>query len=263
MRVSLVIPVHNEAENIVALTQEISRVLEAKHSYEIIFVDDGSQDQTPMILSSVQKRFPAVHPVYHLGHYGQSAALVTGIRHALHPVIVTMDGDGQNDPEDIDKLLKVYEQSETPTRRVMVTGYRRLRCDTRWRKLSSRIANTVRGRLLGDGIPDSGCGLKVFSHELFNSLPTFDHMHRFLPSLVNRVGGKIISIDVNHRPRSAGRSHYGTLDRLAAGIVDLVGVMWLMRRVIVPKTIRVSSDSGHRLEEYGKTQSDWPRVIAN
>ena len=263
MRVSLVIPVHNEAENIAALTQEISRVLCAEHSYEIIFVDDGSQDQTPMILSSLQQRFPAVHPVYHLQHYGQSAAMLTGIRHALHPVIVTMDGDGQNDPEDINTLLKLYERSETPTRKVMLTGFRRRRCDTRWRKLSSRIANAVRSRFLGDGIPDSGCGLKVFSRDLFDSLPTFDHMHRFLPSLVNRVGGKIISVDVNHRPRRSGRSHYGTLDRLAAGIIDLFGVMWLMRRVIVPKTIWVSPDSGRRLEEDGKTRPDWPRVIAN
>jgi dolichol-phosphate mannosyltransferase len=263
MRVSLVIPVHNEAENIASLAQEISRVLCAKHSYEIIFVDDGSQDQTPMTLSFLQQRIPTVHPVYHLRHYGQSAALLTGIKHALHPVIVTMDGDGQNDPEDIDALLKVYERSETPARSVMVTGFRRQRCDTRWRKLSSRIANTVRSRLLGDGIPDSGCGLKVFSRDLFDNLPTFDHMHRFLPSLVNCVGGKIISVDVNHRPRSAGRSHYGTLDRLAAGIVDLLGVMWLMRRVIVPKTIGVSSDSGRRSEEDGKTRPGWPRVIAN
>ena len=263
MRISVVIPVHNEAENIGVLTQEISRVLDAKHSYEIIFVDDGSQDQTPMILSSLQQRFPSVHPVYHVQNYGQSAALLTGIKHALHPVIVTMDGDGQNDPEDIETLLKVYERSETPASHVMVTGYRRRRCDTRWRKLSSHIANTIRSRFLGDGIPDSGCGLKVFSHELFDGLPTFDHMHRFLPSLVIRIGGKIISVDVNHRPRRSGRSHYGTLDRLAAGIVDLFGVMWLTRRAIVSKTIWVSSNAGRRVEEDGKTGPDWPRVMAN
>jgi dolichol-phosphate mannosyltransferase len=157
---------------------------------------------------------------------------MTGIKNAAYPLIITLDGDGQNDPANIDKLLRIYTGSETDD--VMLAGYRYQRQDTGWRKLSSRIANAVRSRLLGDETPDTGCGLKVFSRELFLGLPYFDHMHRFLPALVKRAGGKVISVEVNHRPRKAGSSHYGTLDRLAVGIIDIIGVIWLMKRAKIP-----------------------------
>jgi len=248
MKISIVIPVHNEAENIADLIREINDRLRGRHEYEVIIVDDGSSDRTQEILSEQQQAFPEVVLLRHLKRYGQSAALLTGIRHAAHPLIVSMDGDGQNDPKDIDALLKVYEQSATPSTSVMVTGYRRHRHDTRWRQFSSWIANTIRSLILGDKTRDSGCGLKVFSHELFDRLPTFDHMHRFLPSLALCVGGKTISVEVNHRSRRQGQSHYGTLDRLAAGIVDLCGVFWLMRRRLDPQTVGVSPNSSEQKE---------------
>jgi len=233
MKISVVVPVHNEAENIASLIQEISSALKGKHEHEIIFVNDGSSDQTPALLQQLQKEYPQLHPIHHLQCCGQSTALMTGIKNAAYPLIVTLDGDGQNNPANINKLLRIYAGFKAED--VMLAGYRYLRQDTIWRRLSSMIANTVRSRLLGDKTPDSGCGLKVFSRDLFLSLPYFDHMHRFLPALVIRAGGKVISIEVNHRPRTGGSSHYGTLDRLAVGIVDLLGVIWLMKRAKTPK----------------------------
>ncbi len=234
MKISVVVPVHNEAENIISLIREISSALSEKYSHEIIFVDDGSSDSTPSLLQQLQKDYPELHPIHHRQCCGQSTALLTGIKNAANPLIVTLDGDGQNDPADIDKLLRIYESSATTE--IMIAGYRHRRRDTGWRRLSSRIANAVRARLLGDETPDTGCGLKVFSRRLFLSLPYFDHMHRFLPALVKRTGGKVISVGVNHRPRIRGCSHYGTLDRLAVGIIDLMGVIWLMKRAKIPET---------------------------
>jgi dolichol-phosphate mannosyltransferase len=233
MKISVVVPVHNEAENIAFLIQEISSSLKGKHEHEIIFVNDGSSDRTPALLQQLRIEYPQLRPIHHLQCCGQSTALMTGIKNAAYPLIVTLDGDGQNDPADVDNLLRIYESSETED--TMIAGYRYQRRDTGWRRLSSRIANAVRSRLLGDETPDTGCGLKVFSRNLFLSLPYFDHMHRFLPALVIRAGGKVISVEVNHRPRKAGCSHYGTLDRLAVGIVDLLGVIWLMKRAKTPK----------------------------
>ncbi len=239
MKISVVVPVHNEAENIASLIQEISSALEGKHEHEIIFVNDGSSDQTPALLQQLQKEYPQLHPIHHLQCCGQSTALMTGIKNAAYPLIVTLDGDGQNNPANINKLLRIYAGFKAED--VMLAGYRYLRQDTIWRRLSSMIANTVRSRLLGDKTPDSGCGLKVFSRDLFLNLPYFDHMHRFLPALVIRAGGKVISIEVNHRPRTGGSSHYGTLDRLAVGIVDLLGVIWLMKRAKNPKIAKSDS----------------------
>lgn len=233
MKISVVVPVHNESENISSLVQEISETLTDKHEHEIIFVDDGSTDQTPTLLLELQKEYPRLRPIRHLQCCGQSTALLTGIKNAVYPLIVTLDGDGQNDPADINKLLRTYAGSEAEE--VMLAGYRYQRQDTGWRKLSSRIANAVRSHLLGDETPDTGCGLKVFSRELFLSLPYFDHMHRFLPALCKRAGVKVISVGVNHRPRKAGSSHYGTMDRLAVGIIDIMGVIWLMKRAKIPK----------------------------
>ena len=233
MKISVVVPVHNESENISSLVQEISEALSDRHEHEIIFVDDGSSDQTPALLQQLQKDYPRLHPIRHLQCCGQSTALLTGIKNAVYPLIVTLDGDGQNDPADINKLLRIYDGMEADD--LMLAGYRYQRQDTGWRKLSSRIANAVRSRLLGDETPDTGCGLKVFSRKLFLSLPYFDHMHRFLPALSKRAGAKVISVGVNHRPRKAGSSHYGTLDRLAVGIIDIMGVIWLMKRAKIPK----------------------------
>jgi dolichol-phosphate mannosyltransferase len=160
---------------------------------------------------------------------GQSAAIVTGVRAARGQWIATLDGDGQNDPADIPALLaRAWAPGvEGP---LLVTGHRTRRQDSRVKKLASRAANAIRGRLLGDATPDTGCGLKVFERAAFLELPAFDHMHRFLPALFIRAGGQVISVPVGHRPRTRGTSKYGTLDRLWVGIFDLMGMVWLQRR---------------------------------
>jgi len=240
MELSVIVPVRNEAENIVALLDEIERALEGRFAYEVIYVDDGSSDDTLPRLAALSQNRPHLRVLRHLNGYGQSTALWTGIRAAQGLAIVTLDGDGQNDPADIPHLLTVWRELQRQNHKAMVVGYRKHRMDTGWRKFSSRIANTVRSSLLGDDTPDTGCGLKVFSRELFLMLPYFDHMHRFLPALTQRAGGKVISEEVNHRPRLTGISKYGTWHRLGVGIVDLFGVIWLQRRSKVAKVEEIT-----------------------
>jgi dolichol-phosphate mannosyltransferase len=169
---------------------------------------------------------------------------MTGIKAAKASVIATLDGDGQNDPADIPALYSALKES--PDRdRLLVAGLRAKRQDTWIKRASSKVANKVRGGLLGDNTPDAGCGLKVFTQAAFLDMPHFDHMHRFLPALMIRRGGAVISLKVNHRPRERGASKYGTLDRLAVGIIDLLGMLWLQRRV--------STAEGEELTSKGKT----------
>ncbi len=225
---SVVIPVHNEAECIGTLIGEIERALPASGG-EIIVVDDASDDATPDTLERLRRDTAGrVRVLRHDRRYGQSAALRTGITAARYNLIATLDGDGQNDPADIPRLLSAYAAAAGGD--VMVCGQRRRRRDSWIKRFASRVANGVRSRLLGDGVPDTGCGLKVFPRDLFLRLPWFDHMHRFLPALVLREGGRVEKVEVNHRPRAGGRTKYGIHNRLWAGIVDLLGVLWLQRR---------------------------------
>ena len=235
MQLSVVVPVHNEGENIAPLIDEIVAALAGRVDYEIIYVNDGSRDDTAARLAEAATRLPQLRVITHARACGQSTAVATGIRHARGRWIATLDGDGQNDPADIPKLLAVLTDPTRPLKRVMAAGYRRKRQDTWIKRISSKIANGVRSRLLGDATPDTGCGLKVFERAVFLELPYFDHMHRFLPALVRRAGYELVSVEVNHRHRTRGVSKYGTLDRLAVGIVDLFGVMWLQRRARVPE----------------------------
>jgi len=228
MELSVVVPVHNEAENVRPLIGEIRAALDGVVEYEIVYVDDGSSDATPERLAEAAKDFPCLRVLRHRRQSGQSTALWTGVRHARAPWIATLDGDGQNDPADIPKLLAL---ALDPDRKLdLVAGHRVTRKDSATQRLASRIANGVRSRMLRDDTPDTGCGLKVFSRAVFLALPYFDHMHRFLPALVLRSGGRVRSVPVNHRPRQRGRSHYGINNRLWVGLVDIVGVMWLRRR---------------------------------
>lgn len=226
--ISVVVPVRDEAGNIAPLITEIRAALDPlARRYEIVYVDDGSRDGSGECIAAAGRTPGApVRCLVHAGNFGQSAALDTGIRAARGRVIVTLDGDGQNDPADIPRLLA--EADAAPRR--LVVGYRATRRDTWLKRLSSRIANGVRGRLLRDHTPDTGCGLKVFARDLYFDLPYFDHMHRFLPALTQRAGGEVMSVPVHHRPRERGRSKYGVHNRLWVGIVDLIGVMWLQRR---------------------------------
>ncbi|MBI0536637.1 glycosyltransferase family 2 protein [Roseomonas sp. KE2513] len=230
--ISVVVPVRNEAPNIVPLVAEITAAL-AGVPHEIVYVDDGSTDGTAEAVREAARSAP-VRLLRHATSCGQSAAVVSGVRAARAPWIATLDGDGQNDPADIPRL---WARARTEGKGALVAGWRKTRKDTTTKRLTSRIANRVRARLLGDATPDTGCGLKVFARDLFLSLPHFDHMHRFLPALVLRGGGRVVSEPVGHRPRVRGVSNYGTLDRLAVGIVDLLGMMWLQRRWKRPRLL--------------------------
>jgi dolichol-phosphate mannosyltransferase len=227
MELSVIVPVRNEAENIAPLVAEIGAALDGVAAYEIVYVDDGSTDATAAELARAAANFPHLRIVRHGSSCGQSAAIRTGVKAALGEWIATLDGDGQNDPADIPRLLAMAREAGVST---LIAGWRQKRKDTGWKRFSSRVANGVRSRVLRDATPDTGCGLKVFRREMFLDLPYFDHMHRFLPALVQRAGGRTLSVPVNHRPRARGVSNYGTLDRLLVGIVDLFGVMWLVRR---------------------------------
>ena len=230
MEVSLVIPAYNEADNISALLSEIAGVLNGVVEYEMVFVDDGSTDDTVQRLIAIRDKGLKNLRIYQHGRQcGQSAAILTGVRAARAKWIVTLDGDGQNDPRDIPRLLSFIRSMHCPEN-LLVTGLRLRRQDNILKRLSSWIANGVRRALLKDGTQDTGCGLKLFSREAFLELPRFDHMHRFLPALFRRNGGVIEVIQVNHRPRLRGVSKYGVRNRLWVGIVDLFGVMWLLRR---------------------------------
>ena len=222
---SVVVPVRNEGPNIAPLVREIE-VAVAGILHEIIYVDDGSTDETPARLREAAATAPLT-ALRHRASCGQSAAIVTGVRAARGAWIATLDGDGQNDPADIPAL---FARAQAATGVVLIAGNRVHRRDTWVKRLASRAANGIRARLLGDATPDTGCGLKLFRRDAFLELPHFDHMHRFLPALFIRAGGRVESVPVNHRPRTRGQSNYGTLDRLWVGIFDLIGVFWLQRR---------------------------------
>jgi dolichol-phosphate mannosyltransferase len=228
--VSVVIPVCNEQDNVEPLAREIHAALAGRYVFETIFVDDGSTDGTAAAVQAARDSgMPEIRLIGHLFRTGQSAAIATGVRDARAPWIATLDGDGQNDPADIPKLLDTARSSTSPRLR-LVMGNRTRRRDTWLRRLSSRVANGVRGGLLKDGTPDTGCGIKVFDRAVFMDIPRFNHMHRFMPALFQREGFEVKSVPVNHRERTRGTSKYGVNNRLWVGIVDLFGVLWLIRR---------------------------------
>jgi dolichol-phosphate mannosyltransferase len=241
MKLSIVVPVHNENENLRSLIEEIESAVVGLGEHEIVYVDDGSSDDTLSRLVALKASFPALRVLHHIRCCGQSTALRTGIKAAKGEVIVTLDGDGQNDPANIPAMLEAWRELKKADqgRGALIAGYRRNRKDTGWRKFSSRFANRIRAGLLGDATPDTGCGLKLFDRYLFLELPYFDHMHRFLPALAQRAGAKVVSVEVNHRPRTLGVSKYGTWHRLWVGIWDLMGVMWLQRRAHLPEVEEV------------------------
>jgi dolichol-phosphate mannosyltransferase len=243
VRLSIVVPVRNEAENILPLLAEIHAALDSHGEFEVVYVDDGSRDATPERLAEALAHYPRLRVLAHRASCGQSAALMTGVRAARGDWVATLDGDGQNDPADIPKLIAARDSARdgaaAPGRLQLIAGYRKTRRDTWLKRFSSRVANAVRASLLGDATPDTGCGLKLVARAAYLELPFFDHMHRFLPALVQRNGGATLSVEVGHRPRTRGRSNYGLFDRLWVGIVDLLGVMWLKRRTSRPDASEV------------------------
>jgi glycosyltransferase involved in cell wall biosynthesis len=245
MDLSVVIPVRNEAPNIAPLVAEIRAALDGALDYEIVYVDDGSSDDTAAVIGTLARGFPRLRLVRHAHSFGQSAAVRSGVKAARAPWIATLDGDGQNDPADIPRLWEIA-LAAPPAPPLLVAGHRQRRQDSAVKRVSSRIANRVRARLLQDGTLDTGCGLKLFRRDVFLDLPFFDHIHRFLPALVQRQGGRVVSVVVNHRPRERGTSNYGTFDRLWVGITDLFGVMWLQRRAKNPEMLAESAEEARR-----------------
>jgi dolichol-phosphate mannosyltransferase len=228
---SVVVPVFNERDNIQPLIDEITAALEGRVDYEIVYVDDASSDDGQAVLAAAKAKQPRLRVLRHARQSGQSTAVWNGVRAARAPWIATLDGDGQNDPADIPKLLAMRDQHGERTR--LFAGWRVERKDSASKRFGSRFANAVRQSLLKDATPDTGCGIKLFEREAFLTLPYFDHMHRYLPALMQRAGWQVKSVPVNHRPRGTGQSKYNNLGRALVGIADLRGVAWLMRRARV------------------------------
>ena len=229
INLSIVIPARNEADNIVPLVEAIDRALTGFAPFEIIVVDDGSTDLSVARLTQRITTMPHLRLVRHDTSGGQSAAVHSGVLAARAAIVCTLDGDGQNPPEELPKLAAPL-LGDTTGRIGLVAGQRVGRQDSWSKKIASKLANAIRGWLLQDGTRDTGCGLKAFRREAFLALPYFDHMHRYLPALFARDGWAVAHVDVSHRARGAGRSNYSNLQRGLVGIVDLIGVAWLLRR---------------------------------
>ena len=227
-QLSVVVPVHNEEGNVAPLIGEIVAALRDVIPFEIVYVDDLSKDGTLARLTELKANTPELRVIRHLSNSGQSTAIRTGIKAARAPWIATLDGDGQNDPADIPRLLAERDHASPDTR--MFAGWRVSRQDSGSKRWASKWANAIRSRMLRDETPDTGCGIKLFEREAFLDLPYFDHMHRYLPALMQRAGWNTVSVPVNHRHRGSGVSKYNNLDRALVGIRDLRGVAWLIAR---------------------------------
>jgi dolichol-phosphate mannosyltransferase len=225
--VSVVVPVRNEAGNIAGLVAEIAKALGGQWPFEVVYVNDGSSDGTEAELKRLMTQYPWLRRVRHKQSCGQSSAVRSGVAAARAPLIVTLDGDGQNDPAFIPAMLRALEASDKIG---LIAGQRVGRKSGGFKKFQSRVANAVRGAVLRDGTRDTGCGLKAFRRDVFLRLPYFDGLHRFLPALMRREGKDIGYVDVIDRRRASGVSNYGMWDRLWIGILDLAGVWWLIRR---------------------------------
>jgi glycosyltransferase involved in cell wall biosynthesis len=227
---SVVIPVKDEKENLPTLLAEIFAVLEPlAESYEVIVVDDGSIDGTLALLENMAQCTPVLRYLSFDRNYGQTAAFLAGFRAALGPWIITLDGDGQNDPKDIPHLLALKNEAD------LVVGRRKKRKDSLTKRLISRVANAVRSRLCQDGVEDTGCSLKLFRKEALSGIKLFRGMHRFFPALFRMEGYRVVQVDVSHRPRLKGKSHYNIFNRSLNPIFDLFAVYWMRKRRVEPR----------------------------
>jgi glycosyltransferase involved in cell wall biosynthesis len=222
--ISYVVPLHNECDNLGPLVEELEAVASVLGSFEMVLVDDGSDDGSLAVAEDLAARRPSLRILHLPSRSGQSAALAVGFRAARYPVVVTLDADLQNDPADIPRMLEYLQSSD------VVCGVRRQRQDSWVRRASSRIANNARNRVTHESITDVGCSLRVMRRKFLEGIPVFDGMHRFLPTLLRMQGARVTEIDVNHRPRHKGSAKYGIGNRLWRGLGDLYGVRWLQRR---------------------------------
>lgn len=261
MRVSVVIPAYNEAGNIGRLVEETFAEVPEALLGEVIVVDDGSDDSTRDELQALLSRYPDLRYLRHGACSGQSTAFRTGILKAVHPVIATMDGDGQNDPRDIAALVnRLAEPGEAGP--ALVGGIRTSRKATGSRRFASRFANWIRDRVLRDDCPDTGCGIKVFWREAFLALPFYTSMHRYLPALFQTYGHQVDYTPVNDRPRLAGQSKYTNLGRALIGLYDLFGVTWLRKRTVIPQVVEDSVET-RRISAQAANLSDAPAAPAD
>jgi glycosyltransferase involved in cell wall biosynthesis len=226
---SVVSPVRNEAENVESLVREIAQAL-AGRAFEIIFVDDSSQDDTRARLFALKDKIPNLRVIGHRKNAGQSRAVRTGVLAARAPVVLTLDGDGQNDPGDLPGLLAQLNRADAPGDLGLVQGRRDKRIDSGWKKFGSRFANNIRRSMLKDSNTDSGCGMRAFKRDAYLQIPYFDHMHRYLPALMQSEGFMVEERAVGHRARQHGQSNYTNFGRLADALSDMRGVMWLRKR---------------------------------
>ena len=225
---SVVVPVFNERDNVAPLAKEIVSALRGRVAFEILYVDDHSADDSLHVLTALRSEVPELRVLRHTRQSGQSTAIRTGVKAARAAWVATLDGDGQNDPADIHPLLLARDSAAAQVK--LIAGWRVHRQDSASKRWASRWANAIRSRLLHDDTPDTGCGIKLFEREAFLDLPYFDHMHRYLPALMQRAGWRTVSIPVNHRGRSTGVSKYNNLQRGWVGMRDLRGVAWLITR---------------------------------
>ena len=225
---SVVVPVFNERGNVTPLVSEIVAALRGKYGFEIVYVDDQSKDDSLQVLKDLMVSVPELRVVQHLRQCGQSTAIRNGVKAARGVWIATLDGDGQNDPADIPKLIEARNKAAPEIK--LFAGWRVHRKDTGSKRWASKIANSIRAGFLKDETPDTGCGIKLFERAVFMDLPYFDHMHRYLPALVKRAGFQSVSVPVNHRERGSGVSKYNNLGRAWVGLKDLRGVAWLIKR---------------------------------
>jgi dolichol-phosphate mannosyltransferase len=231
---AVVVPAFNEAANLTILVPEIYAALEGEEQpFQVVIVDDASDDGTPQVMAELQRRHANLLAPRHTARGGQSRGIWTGLHASAGAWVVTLDGDGQNDPADIPKLLEIA-RGDAEGRVGLVQGIRTRRKDTLSKRLASKFANWLRGSLLKDECPDTGCGLKVVRREVFEALPYFDSRHRFMPALVKGWGWEVRHVPVNHRPRQEGVSKYTNWRRGLIGLVDMAGVVWLLRRTKRP-----------------------------
>jgi dolichol-phosphate mannosyltransferase len=256
--VSIVIPAKDEAGNLPALLDEVDAALVGT-DYEVLVVDDASQDDSWAMLTRRAAGDSRLRPLHHDKSAGQSTSVWQAARAARGTWLATLDDDGQNDPADLPNLLERAQRGDV----TLVAGHRTTRRDDWLKRLSSRVANKVRAALLKDDTPDTGCGLKVIHRDAFLALPYFNHMHRFLPALVQAQGGRCVSVPVNHRPRGAGESHYGLNNRLWAGLLDILGVMWLRKRTRLPAPLTAFDASPGEVSKPAAGHSSHQRLGAD